>query len=209
MARGYAGEATGQSLTSMEICQEIMECEKALATNYTVAALEAADPSVRRTFRQMGRDCERVAYRAFEILHSQGHYDVKPASAAELRGVEDMLESFQRGHAVPNAQESRAPHSTWQRADLPENERGYAGERAYLASDRPFAGDRSFGTERGYAGERGHASERPFASERGYDRPYNADRSVAAGYGSDRYAPAYGSARAERADLPDWARSRN
>lgn len=177
----------------MEICQEVMACNKTLATTYTVAALESADPSIRRTFRQMGRDCERVAYRAFEILHTQGHYEVKSAPSSEVRNVEDMLQSFLRGQAVPNAQEPRPPQNNWQRG-------------AGLETERTYAGERSFGNERPFAGERGYASERP------YERAYDADRTVGAGAGSyagERSPASYGSVRAERTDLPDWARSRS
>lgn len=230
MIRGYASEATGGgALSSMEICQDIMACNKTLATAYTMAALESADPSVRRTFRQLGRDCERVAYRAFEILHTNGHYDVKSATPTEMRQVEDMLDSFLRGQAVPNAEPSRSPGSGWQRPAAVETQRTYAHNRTYspergfgaeraFDAERPFAGERSFGSERTYGAdrtfgaERNYGADRPYGAERTFqpDRPLGTDRPVAPGtspYGSER-SPSYGEARTERSQLPDWARAR-
>jgi hypothetical protein len=137
--RAYADDE--RALTDMEIVQDIMFCQKNLAGVYTTAALEAADPSIRRTFRQMGRDCERVAFRAFEILHEGGHYDTKQASTGEIRQMEDTIGGFLRGSAVPNAQ--GGSRSRWGRSasygPIGERERGtYAGiERsAYGAVER-------------------------------------------------------------------------
>jgi hypothetical protein len=140
VARSYATEQ--EPLTSMEIAQEIMECNKTLATQYTTAALEAADPSIRRAFRQMGRDCERVAYRAFEILHEQGLYSVKPAGQADVRQVEEMLDTFLRGQAVPNPT-GGTPGHRWGRAPSYAGERERSGYGGGYGADRDRDRDRS------------------------------------------------------------------
>jgi len=129
MPRAYAAEE--HALTDMDVAQEIMICQKNLAHIYTTAALECADPTVRRTFRQMGRDCERVAFKAFEILNERGHYPVKPAPASEIRQIEDMLDSFLRGEAVPPAQ----PQGRW-------------GRPAPYEARNPYSAERPYGTER-------------------------------------------------------------
>lgn len=143
MPRSYPTEET--TLTSMDIAQDILECHKTLASEYTKAALESAEPSVRRTFRQMGRDCERVAFHAWEVLHEHGHYPVKSAPQSECQQVEEMLESFQRGYAVPNAQPGSA--SRWGRG----SNYGGAPERA----------ERFERAERAERGERSERSELP------------------------------------------------
>ena len=127
MPRSYATEET---LSPMDMAQDLMECHKTLAGEYTKAALESSAPALRRTFRQLGRDCERVAFHAWEVLHEQGHYPVKTASQSECQEVEDMLDSFRRGYAVPNAQQG-SPPQRWGRAsnyggapDRAERERG-------------------------------------------------------------------------------------
>lgn len=111
MPRTYQNEDT--ILSSMDIAQEILQCSKTLSQDYTWAALESAAPQVRRAFRQMARDSERTAFHAWEILHEHGHYQVKAAPQSECQQVEDMLESFQHGYAVPNA--PGASSSRWGR----------------------------------------------------------------------------------------------
>lgn len=117
-------------LDDTEICYDILECQKSLASAYTKAALEAADPNVRRSFRQLGRDVERLAYQAFEILHEHGQYHVKQASPQQIHHVETMLSQFSRSGlaALPDRRPSmrasmdydddmeRAPLPEWARA---------------------------------------------------------------------------------------------
>ena len=117
-------------LDDTEICYDILEGQKALAASYTKAALEAADPTVRRSFRQLGRDVERLAYRAFEILHEHGQYQVKQANPQQVRHVEQMLSQFSRDGlaALPDKRSAmrssidydddieRAPLPEWARA---------------------------------------------------------------------------------------------
>jgi hypothetical protein len=127
LPRNYANDETG--LSAMEIVQDVMQCYKSMAEGYTTAALEGASVGARRTFRQLGRDCERVAFHAWEILNAEGHYGVKNASEADRQRVEEMLDSFRRGEAVPAA--SSPPSQRWGRSSnyggLPER-----GERSDL-----------------------------------------------------------------------------
>jgi len=188
----------GEALSGMDIAQDILECNKTLAAEYTKASLEAADPNLRRSFRQMGRDCERVAYRAFEVLHERGHYDVKRASQQECRQIEEMLESFQRGAAVPNASANTST-SRWSRSTSAFGERGsYAAERSSYASDRPsYASERTpYASDRpSYTSERSsYGSERAYASER---TPVSSERT------------SFAADRTERSELPEWARARS
>lgn len=113
-------------LDDTEICYDILECQKSLASAYTKAALESADPNVRRSFRQLGRDVERLAYRAFEILHEQGQYQIKQANPQQIRHVETMLSQFARDGlaALPDRRPSMRPRVDYdddlERAPLPE-----------------------------------------------------------------------------------------
>ncbi len=160
MPRSYAPEEG--SLSSMDMARDILECHKTLASEYTKAALESTAPALRRTFRQLGRDCERVAFHAWEVLHEQGHYPVKSAPQSECQQAQEMIDSFRRGLAVPNAQGSSA-NQRWGR---PSNYGGaperygvgdrYSGGERYPAvtGDRYGAGaDRDAPTERSERGE--------------------------------------------------------
>lgn len=104
-------------LDDTEICYDILECQKSLASAYTKAALEAADPNVRRSFRQLGRDVERCAYRAFEILHENGQYQIKQASPQQVRHVETMLSQFARGGLATLPDRHTPMRSSWDHDD--------------------------------------------------------------------------------------------
>ncbi len=113
-------------LDDTEIAYDILECQKALASAYTKATLEATDPNVRRAFRQLGRDTEQLAYRAFQILHQHGQYQVKPASSQQIQQVETMLTQFSRdGLAAlpdrrPSARQTTPDYDDFDAAPLPE-----------------------------------------------------------------------------------------
>jgi spore coat protein CotF len=198
LQRSYAME--DGSLSSMEMAQDILECHKALACEYTKAALESSEPSVRRTFRQLGRDCERVAFHAWEVLHEHGHYPIKSAPQSECQQVEQMIESFQHGAAVPNAQGTSSQR--WGRAS---NYGGAPDRYGTTTTERYGAStaDRYVGstTDRYGAGVDRYATTTA-------DRfGPSADRYTAS---TDRYpSSADRMERNERGELPDWARARN
>jgi spore coat protein CotF len=106
------------ALNDMEIAIAMLLCHKNSARNSTWAALECADPNLRRTMLNFAATCTNQAYEVFLFMNQQGMYQVPTLNT---HTAQTLLHSYQ----------SADPSLEAQYAGMARQNAGIAGQSAY------------------------------------------------------------------------------
>jgi hypothetical protein len=109
-----------QGITDRDIAYDMLFGCKQTAHGYCQAALEAASPSLYRTFMEMHERAQESHRRIWEYLHRRQEYRVSDAHPQEVQSARDRMERLRDDHLRGDAARGEAPRESrpWDRREF-------------------------------------------------------------------------------------------
>jgi len=96
---------TGAQLDDRDVASGMLGCAKASATMRMHAALECADPQLRRMLVQSANSCAEMAYETFQYMNRKGYYQVPTLKDTTAR---TFIDTYQPAAGQPPADQGIA-----------------------------------------------------------------------------------------------------